>query len=334
MLELTRPAATTILIADDDEMNRFLAEEMLALQGYQVIHAEDGATAMEKFTRLTPDLVLLDVMMPGINGFEVCRRIKQNPDTCFTPVVLVTGLSATEDRIRGIEAGADDFLTRPVDRVELLARVRSLIQLKNRTDELERAESVLYALALSIEAKDAYTEGHCERLSTYSSRLAEQLHFPPEYVNALRRAGTVHDIGKVAVPDAILLKPARLTEEEWKIMREHPVVGERICSPLKSFRLVLPIIRHHHEKCDGSGYPDGLYRHNIPVAARVLQIVDVYDALTTARPYKRAMSPGEALKTMQEEVQKGWWDPEIFGEFRQFVTTTQEFDCHPMAAGQ
>ena len=334
MLELTRPAAARILIADDDEMNRFLTEEMLAIQGYQVIHAGDGATAMEKFTRHAPDLVLLDVMMPRLNGFEVCRRIKQNPDTCLTPVIMVTGLSATEDRIRGIESGADDFLTRPVDRVELMARVRSLIQLKNRTDELERAESVLYALALSIEAKDAYTEGHCERLSIYSSRLAERLHFPPEYVNALRRAGTVHDIGKVAVPDAILLKPGRLTEEEWKIMREHPVVGERICAPLKSFRLVLPIIRHHHEKCDGTGYPDGLSRHNIPVAARVLQIVDVYDALTTARPYKRALSPREALETMQEEIQKGWWDPEIFGEFRQFVTTTQEFDCHPMAAGQ
>ncbi|HLY99069.1 MAG TPA: HD domain-containing phosphohydrolase [Candidatus Angelobacter sp.] len=334
MLELTRPTAARILIADDDEMNRFLAEEMLAIQGYQVIHAEDGATAMEKFTHHAPDLVLLDVMMPRLNGFEVCRRIKQNPDTCLTPVVLVTGLSATEDRIRGIESGADDFLTRPVDRVELLARVRSLIQLKNRTDELERAESVLYALALSIEAKDAYTEGHCERLSAYSSRLAEQLHFPPEYINALRRAGTVHDIGKVAVPDSILLKPARLTEEEWKIMREHPVVGERICTPLRSFRLVLPIIRHHHEKCDGSGYPDGLCRHNIPVAARVLQIVDVYDALTTARPYKRALSTAEALQTMQEEVQKGWWDPEIFGEFRQFITTPLELDPHHMAAAQ
>jgi putative two-component system response regulator len=258
-------------------------------------------------------------MMPHLNGFEVCQKIKSNPETYLIPIVLVTALSDKKDRIEGIEAGADDFLTRPVDRTELLARVGSLLKLKYRTDELERAESVLFTLAQSIEGKDPYTHGHCERLSDYSARLGEHLGLAEDQIVALRRAGMVHDVGKVAVPDAILLKPGKLTELEWELMREHPVVGERICAPLKSFRLVLPIIRHHHEKLDGSGYPDGLRGDAIPITARILQIVDVYDALTTERPYKRAFSITDALQTMKEEVAKGWWDPHIFEQFESLM---------------
>jgi putative two-component system response regulator len=193
------------------------------------------------------------------------------------------------------------------------------LKLKQRTDELERAESVLFSLARSIEGKDPYTHGHCERLAEYSARLGEHLQLPEEQLIALRRAGVVHDVGKIAVPDAILLKPGRLTAEEWTLIKEHPVVGERICAPLKSFRLVLPIIRHHHEKLDGSGYPDGLRGDAIPVTARVLQIVDVYDALTTDRPYKKAFPIVDALQTMKEEVAKGWWDPHIFDHFERLV---------------
>ena len=232
---------------------------------------------------------------------------------------MITALSDKQARIRGIEAGADDFLTRPVERAELLARVGSLLKLKHRTDELERAEAVLFTLARSIEGKDPYTHGHCERLSDYSARLGEHLGLSGDEITALRRAGVVHDVGKIAVPDAILLKPSRLTEEEWKLIQEHPVVGERICAPLKSFRLVLPIIRHHHEKLDGSGYPDGLRGDAIPITARVLQIVDVYDALTTDRPYKKAFTIPDALQTMKEEVAKGWWDGHVFGEFELLV---------------
>jgi putative two-component system response regulator len=315
----TRAGNATILVADDHAANRELFEEVLESAGFNVLLAEDGAMALEKFTRSRPDVVLLDVMMPHLNGFEVCARIKANKETYLTPVILVTALSATEDRVAGITAGADDFLTRPVDHNELLARVSSLLRLKRHTDELERAESVLFALAQSIESKDPYTENHCDRLSGYASKLGDSLGLPAEQINALRRAGIVHDIGKVAVPDAILLKPGKLTDEEWKVMREHPVVGERICAPLKSFRLVLPIIRHHHEKLDGSGYPDRLRGEQIPITARVLQIVDVYDALTTARPYKRAFSAHEALETMATEVAKGWWDPRIFDNFRKLV---------------
>ncbi|MBI4460425.1 MAG: response regulator [Acidobacteria bacterium] len=305
-----------ILVVDDERGNRNLLQEMLTGEGYAVVTACNGQEALEVFAEVQPCLVLMDVVMPRLNGFEVCRQLKINPATRLTPVVLVTGLSDRENRVQGIEAGADDFLNKPFDRVELMARVRSLLSLKAYTDELENAESVLFALARSIEAKDPYTGGHCERLSDYSARLGEQIGLPEEEIVALRRAGIVHDIGKVAVPDLILCKPGPLTDEEWTIVREHPAVGEQICRPLHSFRLVLPIIRHHHEKFDGSGYPDGLRDEAIPITARVLQIVDVYDALTTERPYKRALSAPEALEVMKNEVAQGWWDRRLFSEFR------------------
>jgi putative two-component system response regulator len=325
----------TILVADDQVPNRELFNELLTTQGFKVITAADGAEALDQLSRVPTDLVLLDVMMPQLNGFQVCEKIKANPDTYLIPVILVTGLSDKESRIEGIRVGADDFLTRPVDRTELLARVSSLLKLKQRTDELERAESVLFSLARSIEGKDPYTHGHCERLAEYSASLAEHLGLPEEQITALRRAGVVHDIGKVAIPDAIILKPSGLTPDEWKLMQQHPVVGERICAPLKSFRSVLPIIRHHHEKFNGSGYPDGLVGEAIPITARVLQVVDVYDALTTVRPYKRAFSSAEALQTMKEEVAKEWWDRDIFDQFENLLKSGDpRFLTRSAAAGR
>jgi len=333
-VKFTPPISGTILLADDNASNRELLEELLAAQGFTVITASDGAAALQELSRTQIDLVLLDVMMPHLNGFEVCEKIKNNPDTYLIPVIMITALSDKHDRLEGIKVGADDFLTRPVDRTELLARVGSLLKLKQRTDELERAEAVLFALARSIEGKDPYTGGHCERLAEYSASLGQHLDLPDEQITALRRAGVVHDIGKIAIPDSIILKPTGLSRDEWKLMREHPVVGERICAPLKSFRLVLPMIRHHHEKCDGSGYPDGLRKDAIPVTARVLQVVDVYDALTTDRPYKKAFSITDALQTMKEEVAKGWWDPHIFDQFERLVKSgTADFLSRGKAAG-
>jgi putative two-component system response regulator len=311
-----------ILIVDDDADNRNLMSEFLSLHCYETVMAGDGQTALEQFERSDPDLVLLDVVMPLLGGLEVCSRLKADPRSRLTPVVLVTGLSATEDRVRGLEVGADDFLTKPLDPSELLARVRSLVSLKSYTDELERVEGVIFALSRIVEGKDPYTVGHCERLSSYSVRLARRIGLPADQITSLERAGIVHDIGKIAVPDSILLKTGPLTGDEWKIMREHPINGEHICMPLKSFRCVHPIIRHHHEKLDGSGYPDGIKGTEIPLTARVLQIVDVYDALTTERPYKRALSINESFEIMEAEVKKGWWDPDVFKEFRDMVSAT------------
>ena len=324
----------TILLADDNLASRDVLEEFLTRDGYRVLTASDGVEALDLIGKTALDVVLLDVMMPHLSGFDVCRKLKDNPETYLLPVVLVTALSDTQDRIDGHRAGADDFLTRPVDRTELLARVQSLVKLKQRTDELERAESVLFALARSIEGKDPYTGGHCERLAEYSAALGKRIGLTEDQITALRRAGIVHDIGKVAVPDSILLKPAALTLEERTLMQEHAMVGERICAPLKAFRLVLPIIRHHHEKLDGSGYPDGLRGDRIPVTARVLQIVDVYDALTTARPYKRAFSIPETLQIMEQEVGRGWWDADIFEEFKKLVRSRADFLCVSAATGR
>lgn len=325
----------TILVADDHASSLEALEGLLALEGFEVVTAQDGEAALNAFEQGQPDLLLLDVKMPRMTGFEVCRRIKNDEDSRLTPIILITALTATEDRLAGIEAGADDFLTKPVDREQLIARVKSLLKQKAYTDELERAEAVLFALARSIEGKDPHTEGHCERLAEMSARLGEFLGLEASLVQALRRAGVVHDIGKVAVPDHVLLKPGPLTAKERELMERHPVVGEGICAPLKSFQQVLPIIRHHHEKLNGTGYPDGLKGDAIPITARVLQIVDVYDALITARPYKKGMKPAEALKVMEKEVRRGWWDPEVFAVFVELLARegVQVGKAKAMAAG-
>ncbi|MDE3171049.1 MAG: response regulator [Acidobacteriota bacterium] len=311
--------AERILIVDDEIAARSGLAILLRREGYEVCEASDGPSALATCASFRPDLVLLDILMPGMNGLEVCRRIKATPESRLTPVVLITGLSATEDRIQGINSGAEDFLSKPIDINELMARVRSLVRLKLFTDELEHAESVLFSLAQSIEARDPYTRGHCERLANMSSQLGEKLGLPEDQIRALRRAGIVHDIGKVAVPDAILLKPSSLSEEEMRVIREHPVVGERICAPLRTFRLVLPIIRHHHERHDGSGYPDGLRNSQIPVTAAILQLADVYDALTTNRPYRKASPSAVALAIMEEEAKRGWWDRPLLEAFRVMI---------------
>jgi putative two-component system response regulator len=308
-----------ILIADDNESNRELLSTLLSQEGYQVIPVLDGQQALEQVGFDSIDLAILDVVMPRKTGFDVCLAIKSKPDTRLIPVLLLTSLNSDDDRIRGIMCGADDFLTKPVNKHELLARVHSLIRLKQFTDELDNAEAVLSSLALSIEAKDPYTEGHCDRLSKYSVSIAEKLALPEDMRLALRRGGLVHDIGKLAVPEHILLKPGPLTPDERKIMEQHTIAGERICAPLRSFRHVLPIIRHHHEKQDGSGYPDGLKGDQIPLTARILQITDIYDALTTDRPYRKALPAEKAFAIMREEVKRGWWDGSVLNEFEAVV---------------
>jgi len=312
---ITSRRKQSILVVDDHRLNAELLREMLGTRGYHAIVVSSAADAESQIRRDAPDLILLDVIMPGKTGYELCRELKDDPATRLIPVVMITGLNAHEDRLKAIEAGADDFLTKPVSPEEMFARVKSLLKLKEFTDELETAESVLCTLGLSVEARDPYTEGHCERLSRNASDLGRFLGLDDYSIVALRRGGYLHDLGKIGVPDEILKKGSDLTPAEWEIMKLHPITGETICRPLKSLRLVLPIIRHHHEHSDGSGYPDGLKEGEIPLLPRVLQIVDVYDALRTVRPYKPAIPHDQAALTMQREAQAGLWDEELVGEF-------------------
>jgi putative two-component system response regulator len=305
-----------VLVVDDNPDIVVLMKELLSTRGYEVTAVRDATQAEMEIRREPPDLILSDVVMPGKSGYELCRELKENPATRLIPFVLITGLSNREDKIRGIEAGADDFLNKPIFAEELFARAKSLVKLKEFTDELETAESVICSLGLAVEARDAYTEGHCERLAQRASKLGQHLGLEEESIVALRRGGYLHDLGKIAVPDEILRKGSRnLSPEEWAIIKQHPITGENICRPLKSLRLVLPIIRHHHEHSDGSGYPDGLRKNEIPLLPRILQVVDVYDALRTERPYKPALSHDQAVVTMREEARTGLWDEDLVTEF-------------------
>jgi len=307
--------APKILVVDDKLDTLLLLRELLSTRGYDIITATEAEEAKQMVHSERPELILLDVVMPGKSGYELCRELKEDPFTRLIPVVMITGLSDRDDRVRGIEAGADDFLSKPLYPEELFARVKSLLKLKEFTDELENAEAVLVALALGIESRDPYTGNHCERLAHYAADLGHHIGLDGESIIALKRGGYLHDLGKVSIPDDILKKGTRLTGEEWEIMKQHPIIGEAICRPLKSFRNVLPIIRHHHEHWDGSGYPDRLVGYDIPLLARVLQVVDVYDALRTARPYKPALNHEEAKRVMMDEANKGLWDPNLVPEF-------------------
>lgn len=312
---LAQRRAPRVLVVDDNPDTMMLMRELLQIRGYDVVAVPDVSQAEAEIRSQLPDLILSDVIMPGKSGYEFCRELKENSSTRLIPFVLITGLSDREDKLHGIEAGADDFLNKPIFAEELFARVKSLLKLKEFTDELESAESVLCTLGLSVESRDPYTEGHCERLAQNASSLGLHLGLDEEAIVALRRGGYLHDLGKIAVPDEILKKGSNLTPEEWEVMKQHPITGENICRPLKSLRLVLPIIRHHHEHSDGSGYPDGLRKRDIPLLPRVLQVVDVYDALRTARPYKPALSHDQSAITMREEASAGLWDEELVGEF-------------------
>jgi putative two-component system response regulator len=320
---LPRRAAARILVVDDNPGIATLMSQLLTMRGYEVITAADAQQAEEEVQRHAPDLILSDVRMPGKSGYELCHDLKSDPATRLIPFVLITGLTDSSDKVRGIEAGADDFLNKPVLAEELTARVKSLLRVKEFTDELETADSVLCTLGLIVEGRDPYTEGHCERLAARATDLGRHLGLDEDSIVALRRGGYLHDLGKIAVPDGILKKGTNLTLQEWKIMKQHPITGENICKPLKSLRLVLPIIRHHHEHADGSGYPDGLGAGEIPLLPRILQVVDVYDALRTARPYKPAQSHDEAARTMREEARQGLWDAELVNEFFSMLVETR-----------
>jgi putative two-component system response regulator len=308
-----------ILVVDDHPSSRMTAVALLSVEGYDVLEADSGLAALDCVADAKPDLILLDVMMPEMDGYEVCRRLKQDEQTRLTPVVFVTALNDRRARLRGIEAGGDDFLSKPFDQLELSARVKSLIRQKRLNEDLDHAGQVLFTLARTIESRDPNTGDHCERLIVVCRAFGEFLNLSRNEIRDLVWGGYLHDIGKVGIPDSVLLKTEPLTQDEWLIMRQHVLIGEQICQPLRTMRGVVPIIRHHHERWDGSGYPDGLVGDNIPYLAQVFQIVDIYDALTHERPYKLPFSPEESLKILDQETMRGWRNPELVKLFTKFV---------------
>ncbi len=304
-----------VLIVDDSPAFTEALKRLVMAEGFTAEVVHDSEAVVGAVAQFTPDVILLDVELPGASGFEVCRRLKRNEATRLIPVVLLTGLVGREHRLAGIEAGADDFLTKPFDSSELTARVRSLSRLKRYTDELESAESVIVSLALTVEARDAYTEGHCERLSTYAVALGRAIGLPADDLWALRKGGLLHDVGKVGIPDAILLKQGKLTAEEYEIVKAHTVIGERLCAGMRSLALVRPIIRQHHERLDGRGYPDGLKGNAISLLAQIIGVVDAFDAMTTDRPYRTSLGLERALEELRGDAAKGAMDPMLVNQF-------------------
>lgn len=314
-----------VLVVDDIAANRQLISAYLAGVDCDVVEAEDGESALALYEERRPDLVLLDVRLPGMDGHEVCRRIKAWPGGRLVPVVMVTTLSQTGDRVVALEAGADDFMSKPVERIELVARVRSALRLKALYDTLESAERVIFALATAVEAKDAYTERHTERVAASARRIGELLGLPEPDLDGLYRGGMVHDIGKIGISDSILLKPGPLNPQERQLMREHPLIGERIILPLRSGASLVPIIRHHHERFDGRGYPDRLAGEEIPLGARVVAVCDSFDALTSDRPYRPGRSLNDALSILRNGAGTQW-DPQIVS------LLVQNLDAHRQGA--
>ena len=301
-----------ILVVDDEPRNVKILEANLRPLNYEVIKAFNGEDALTIVNKEDVDLVLLDVMMPNMDGYEVCRRLKANEATRLIPVVMVTALGSVEDKIKGIEAGADDFLTKPPNKMELRARTKSLVNLKKLNNNLTSMEQVLFSLANTVDAKDTYTQGHVDRVSNMAMTLGHQLALPASELEALRYGGALHDIGKIGVPREIINKQGPLDPEEWKIMKSHPDVGYKICLPLqKNLGSALDVIRYHHEKLDGSGYPDGLKGEQISTVARIMAVVDIYDALITGRPYRKAMPCEKALQILRNEAEEGKLDQKI-----------------------
>ena len=307
-----------ILVVDDDLRNVELLEAHLSNAGYDVVKASDGEGALRRIEEGTIDLILLDVMMPKLNGFEVCKIIKGDEKTRFIPVVMITALREVEDKIRGIEAGTDDFLDKPVNKNELLARTKSLVRLKHLNDHLENTENVLFALAKAVEAKDPCTEEHLERMVIYSSGMAKHIGLSHEVKTALESAGILHDIGKIGISESILCKPGPLTKEEFEKMIEHTIIGEKIVEPLRFSDFIAPAVRGHHERWDGSGYPDGLAGEEINIGARIISIIDAYDAMTSDRPYRRRMPKEKAINILQEGKET-LWDAKLVEGFIEMI---------------
>lgn len=310
--------AMILLVEDDLRLREVLAEQITAL-GHRVSAAASAEAALRTLEVIQPDLILTDVHMGAMSGIELCARLKSDPRFQLVPVIVLTARADRDARVAGLRAGADDFFAKPVDSLELRTRVAALLRVKFLLDQLERAEGVITALGLTIEARDPYTGGHCERLARYAVALGRTLQVDEPTRKALWLGGFLHDLGKIAIPDRVLLKPGRLDASERASMQAHPVLGVDLVQRLRTLDRVRPIIRHHHERWDGSGYPDGLRAEAIPLGARIMAVVDVYDALRTERPYKPALPRAEAVSILLRETEGGAWDPRIAHAFLEML---------------
>jgi putative two-component system response regulator len=324
---------STILIVDDDAAGRLTIESILDGQGYKLEFAENGLQALEKVSSLLPDIILLDVMMPGMDGFEVCRRIRATPSIAEIPVIMLTALDDKKSLMNGLEAGADDYLTKPYDRYELLARLmgitrlnryRKLVDERSTTEEthaqlLAAYESTIDGWSHALDLRDKETEGHSKRVAQLTVKLAIMAGLPQNEIVHIRRGALLHDIGKLAIPDSILLKPSALNEEEWVLMKMHPQYAKEMISPIEYLRPALDIPYCHHEKWDGSGYPRALKGEEIPFAARLFAVVDVWDALTSRRPYREAWTTEKTFEYIQSESGKHF-EPKVVDMFRKLMS--------------
>lgn len=317
------PSEGTVLVVDDHEPTLMGLRDLLSQANFTVRATTRSDEAIGFAIEELPDAVLLDVMMPKVSGLDICAHLKQHPSTRLIPVVLMTGAHDRDVRIRGLALGADEILAKPLDIEELRIRMRSLVQMKRLTDDLESAEHLFQSMARFIEARDPSTEGHCERLARYATMIGARLRLEPAELDALYRGGFLHDVGKIAIPDRVLLKKGRLTARERTLMQTHPIVGDELCRTIRSLDDVRPIVRHHHERLDGRGYPDGVGGDEIPILAQIVTIVDVFDALTSDRPYRIALSAARALAVMRREARGGAYSRELLECFADAMRTSR-----------
>ena len=315
-----------VLVVDDDTGVSTLFARILSREGYEVQTAVHFDSAREIIEHQAPDVILLDVVLPGTDGFSICRWLKDNANTRLIPVILVTAFGDRESRINGRRAGADDFLTKPVDLQELLARVSAAARLKRYTDDLDSAASIVMTLAVMIEARDGMSEGHCHRMANYATAIGRALGLGADDLQALHRGGILHDIGMLAIPPSVLLKAGPLEPEEFERVKSHTVIGDELCRNLRSLQTVRPIVRHHHERRDGSGYPDGLRGNDIPLLAQIVSVVDLYDAVTHTRPYQRTQSPEDAIQLLRKQADEGLRDATIVETFARVLKPGESSD--------
>ncbi len=313
----------TILVIDDRVLSRMTVVDLLTLEDYEVIEADTNKSILQQVEKSLPDLILLDVSVAEDEGFELCKRLKQEQIINLIPIIIFTVSNDRQSRLKCIEAGGDELMTKPLDRVEFLARVKSLIAKKQLNEGLDQTEQVLFSLARAIENRYSDGNNSSVKLAALTKSFGRYLQLCPSEIEDLTYAAHLHDIGTVGIPDSVMRKKGELTPEEQELLRQHVLIGEKICRPMRNRQGILPIIRHHHERWDGTGYPDGLKAREIPFLAQVFQTLDIYDALTSQRTYKQAYTPEEALEIMLSEADKGWRNPELVKKFSDFIRQEQ-----------